>query len=214
MESEGINKFALLYQFNDSSPLFARTAEMELANNNVNLAIEILEHGIQKHPSYPTSYFIYARALAQLGRISEAKESVLTGAELIDSVETKKYYLKLIEKISSGSKNYTESRRTSFVSDDLKNLPKEDKSENLDELVEKIKTAKIPERDNKEIPEFKEPDNPSLGIVSDTLAMIYMKQKNYDEAIEVFEKLKKLKPHKAEEYQKKIDKIKDKLSSD
>jgi len=59
-----MEKLALIYEFNNRSPLFAQVAAVEVEKNHIERALEILENGIKIFPDYPTPYFIQGKALA------------------------------------------------------------------------------------------------------------------------------------------------------
>lgn len=222
------NKFALIYEFNNSSPLFARVAADLIDNNKLDRAIEILENGIKLYPNYPTAYFIYAKALALTGNIDNAKQMVEAGADILEDDETKNYYLNLISETAERANEFTESKRVNFFDENSEENHQE-KSEvfedNLTELASKLDDAKIelPPEDNHvtEIAEIEQEDTveneefdiSSLddGLVSQTLADIFIAQGNLKAAKAIFQKLLETEPEKEEIYLAKISDIELKL---
>ena len=223
------NKFALIYEFNNSSPLFARVAADLIDGNKFDRAIEILEGGIKLYPSYPTAYFIYAKALALTGNIENAKQMVEAGNDILDDNDTRKYYLDLIADIAEKTQEFTESKRVNFFEENTSETsqPESDVFENnLTELADKLDTAKIdlpPENnvdpDENEIPQEKTNNNNSEfdisslgeGLVSQTLADIFLAQGNLKAAKAIFQKLLTTEPEKEEIYLTKISEIELKL---
>lgn len=104
--------------------------------------------------------------------------------------------------------------------DHISGREKEEKVETqdeLDDLIKELRNAKMPpieinlESDEAKVEKLKEDlfENPS--IASETLGGIYLAQKNYQEALVVYEKLLETKPDKAGVYKKKISEIKESL---
>lgn len=235
------NKFALIYEFNNQSPLFARVASDFYNNGEYDKALEILENGLKIYPNYPSAYFIYAKALAATGNLEKAKEIVAIGSELVDSDKTKDYYLDKIIEISNQIGALPDSKRTTFLGDeDLDHLPPDDITDssieilfstgeepatfedNLEELAKELETAKIPPppvpSEHEEIIEEKleeeyEDDNfLADDFISETLAGIYLAQKNYVAAKNIYTKLINIEPEKSKLFKNKIAEI-DKIIS-
>lgn len=199
------DKFALIYEFNKDSPLFAYVAQKELESGNLERAFEIITDGIKKYPEYPTAYFIYSDILYAQGKISEAKEIISKGADLLNSKDTFEFYMKKNQREIDINNNKstlgTEKDRTV------------DEKSDLEELAKKLDAAKI---ENKEvsqqiIDEHRKLSSQTHKIVSETLAGIYFDQGNWQEALEVYTELIKLRPQRAEIYRNKINIIEDKI---
>lgn len=219
-EEQFKSKVRLVYEYDRKSPLFARIANWELENNNTSSAIEILEHGLREYPDYPTPYFILGKAYVLSGEFGKALKCYKKGSELIHSEETYEYYSKVVLSIKRQGTPF-ELRGIGFPDEiqdgkkqdtDNKNLSIED---NLDELAKKISQAKIPlsgEESKSQEYELKDSSDNSL-IISETLARIYITQGEIDEAVSVYEKLKKKNPEKADYYSKRISELKEKPDS-
>ena len=65
--NKDLAKIKLIYEFNDNSPLFARVADAELKEGNVDKALEILNSGLENYPDYITAHLVYIEALAKKG---------------------------------------------------------------------------------------------------------------------------------------------------
>ena len=91
------DKLALIYEFNQDSPLFCRIASDHLIDGNPAEALKLLEKGLPKYPYYPSAIISYALTLAMLGKKDKAKSSLNRLAGLIYSDQTIKYYLDKIE---------------------------------------------------------------------------------------------------------------------
>lgn len=203
-----IDKIKLIYEFNDNSPLFARVAASEIERGNINDAVSILERGIILHPSYPTAYFILALANAYAGKEEEAKNSAAMGSELLGSPESFNLYEKKIADIISERNSLNETKRPAFIAE-KENEKSEDDFENLEDkldlLAERLSKAKIiPKEMGDPNEEIKAPEVEVKRIVSDTMAEIFIAQKNYKEALSIYADLLRQKPERAGIYLQKI----------
>ncbi|RMD51208.1 MAG: hypothetical protein D6830_00895 [Ignavibacteria bacterium] len=164
------DNISLIYEFNQDSPLFARVAEEEINKGNYSEAASILEKGLNKYPNYATAYFIYAIALANLSEYDKAEEAINTGAEILDSTETKEYYLERLNEIRNKNRVEEPAKRISFEDEeeielsvpeeesiDSSNINREDDLEEelqiedevplenrLEELASELEKAKMP----------------------------------------------------------------------
>ena len=228
------DKVSLIFEYDKSSPLFARQANAEIENNNVEHAIEILAEGIKLYPDYPTAHILYAKALSLIGEYARALYQVKVASDLLHSKKTYEHYLKEIENMKKRSSLFASSRGSAFIPE-LNKFEKEIQpdlfekkyetnvtgmseqtniDDRLDELAEEISSAKIsesPVEDNQE----KAGEEASHGnsIISETLAKIYASQGEYKEAIKVYEKLIQKTPSKQEEYIKKIKELNSRFES-
>ncbi len=234
-----MDKIALIYEFNKNSPLFVKVAADELEKKNIDRAIKILEDGIQLYPDYPTASIMYARALAMVGEFDDAELMLRKGCELINSEETYNFYLKQFSELKEKDEQITESRRATFVPENLDEIdettegnsseeeavPQPEKQlpieENLEQLAEELDNAKMPEPEpivvNEEILEDPEPEPEpeklEKEIVSETLAGIYFAQGNLEEALGIYEKLIEYQPEKADFFNKRVIEIKELLEN-
>lgn len=204
-------KVKLIYEFNKNSPLFVRVAATEILNGNYLEAIRILDEGIDIYPNYASAFLVLAVAKAYEGKEEEAKIVAKIGADLINDEKTYAAYENKIKEIIEERKSITETLRPSFIDDNkeenvvsLVELELEDK---LDVLAKQLSKAKI-------IPKEEAADNPTSvpefkgqKIVSETLAEIHIKQKNFGEALYMYEELLGRKPEKVEQYLQRISDI-------
>lgn len=196
-----MDKFALVYEFNTNSPLITYKASKELEAKNYPKAVELLALAIERYPNHSTPYFIYAEALAHENRFNEAKEMVSKGDDLLGEESTSKYYLNLIDRIKRKSEGI---------------------STNFDETVNEVLTESFIEHEDfessGEIDMLEENiDQTNNGtqtelnqntIVTETLAEIYASQNNYEEALQIFEKLKVTRPELKNKFDNRIAEIK------
>lgn len=233
------DKFELIYQFNNSSPLFARVGAKYYEAGNIEEAISVLEKGLKIYPNYPTPYFVYGICLAAAGNLADARKAIMKGSELIGSEETVNYYLEKIENIPADKSSGSLKNKITFfeenyrVEDELKTVQAEEPkfestvgekektsvSElNLDKLAKELSNATIKPSeelvDESEIEEIQDNDMefPGKSLVSETLAKIYFNQGNYREALSIYETLVDIQPAKKEYYSQKILQIKKQLT--
>jgi len=206
------DKIKLIFEFNHSSSLFARVADSEMESANILDAIKILETGLELHTHYPTPYLLLALANAYAGREEEARSNAIMGSELLGSSETLEFYLKKISTIIAERNSLSEAKRPTFLTEEKKEKV-EDEFENLEDkldiLAERLSKAKIiPKGMGETMSEISTPEVKIKRIVSDTMAEIFLSQKNYKEAISIYEELLEIKPEKADFYLQKIADLK------
>lgn len=205
------DKVKLIYEFNKNSPLFARVAASEIEKGNYLEAIKVLDDGIDLYPNYASAFLVLAIAKAYEGKEEEAKIVAKIGADLINDGKTYLSYERKIKEIIDERNSISETLRPSFIGDknekvlvSQEDIELEDK---LDVLAKQLSKAKIipkQEEDNPTtVPEFK-----GQKIVSETLAEIHIKQKNFEEAISMYEEMLNNKPEKIEQYLQRIADIK------
>ena len=175
-----------IYESEIQSPLFARVADAEIENNNLDLALEILESGLNSYPAYPVAYFIYGKCLALKGDMENAKPAFRKGAELIHNDESLNYYLNFLEGLHS-----------------------RDAAEgSISALAQKLANAKMPKfappADDftpEEIPDF------DVSLYTEAFAKILIAQSKTGEAISVYKELIKRNPGKSDYYLEKIQSL-------
>ena len=207
-----IEKIKLIFEFNSGSPLFARVAASEIERANILDAIKILETGLEQHSHYPTPYLLLALANAYAGREEEARNNAVMGSELLGSPDTLEFYLKKISDIITERNSLSETKRPAFLTE-KKEQKVEDEFENLEDkldiLAERLSKAKIiPKGMGESMSELSTPEVKIKRIVSDTMAEIFLSQKNYKEAISIYEELLEQKPDKADFYLQRIADLK------
>ncbi len=192
-----MDKFALVYEFNRDSPLITYKATKELEAKNYSKALDLLATAVEKYPDHATTYFIYSLALAHDKQYDKAMENILLGHNILKNNDTKKYYQSMVERIkreAAGiSMNFDET-----VSDIL--------DESFLEL-EDFNTLKDLELLDEDLIDEEPPVEQHFeqnSIVTETLGEIYASQDNFEEAIEIFEKLKEIKPELIEKFDNRI----------
>jgi len=209
-------KIKLIYEFNNSSPLFARVAAEISEQGNILEAISILEKGISSYPDYASAYFILALSKAYSGNQKEAIAAARKGAGIIGSNEVLDHYLTKIEKIIQERNSITRTKPADFDEPVTNTESDEPKFEDqLEILAKKLTGAKInynPEDDSS--PKINLEEYQGEKIASDTLAEIYLSQKKYHEALSVYKELVRKNPERTDDYILKIAEIQNKIDED
>ncbi len=192
-----MDKFSLVYEFNNNSPLIVYQASKELEDKNITQAMEMLNKAIEKYPYYPTPYFLLATAQAYNQEFEEARITLSKAHSLLDNEQTYHYYSNLIEKIKRESEGIS-----SNFDDTVNQVLNEAFLE--DDEVEEIELLNIDEQKVETTASKINTHLPDGTIVTETLAEIYSSQGNYKEAIEIYRKLKNIYPDKANKFEQKI----------
>lgn len=200
--NKDLAKIKLIYEFNPSSPLFARVAESELELGNTDTAIQILERGLEIYPDYISASLVYIQALAKKGEYKKVIDKLDELRPILNDDTAINYYLEKIEEEKSNFQNNEEEI----------NRIKKPLEEDLENLAETINKAKIPPIDSSIAPKVDESEPRGKQFVSETLAGIYLAQSNFKEALDIYEKLIESNPTKTEYYERKIEEIKNMMS--
>lgn len=124
-------KAELIYKFDNSTPLFAVVAEKHIAENNLNLAEEILRKGLTKYPDYASAHFVLARVLFSLEKPEEAKEAYEKGYSLFENEQTKDYF----EDLFSGNEQTKEEDNPILKELNEEILPEKETAEPEEEII-------------------------------------------------------------------------------
>lgn len=194
-----MDKFALVYEFNKESPLMTYKATREMETQNYSKALELLSSAINKYPYHPTAYFMYALALAHNNQFDLAQDMLQKGNDILGEKATVDYYSEQVAKIKLGKQGISVSFEDT-VSDILDEVFIEPNDFNTEEEL-----ALFDEnfRTNTET-NFHPEEN---AIVTETLAEIYASQENYNEALEIYQRLKTLKPELLEKFSSRIEEL-------
>lgn len=195
-----MDKFSLVYEFNKDSPLVVYQASKAIDINDYKKALKLLTSAVDKFPYYPTSYFLLAVAHAHNKEYEKAKEFLMKGNDLFKENETYKYYLSEIEKIkrmAEGIPADFEETVKDVLNESFMEPEDFDPSSDLELLDDEFKQNKHSNIENFD----------QQSIVTETLAEIYASQNNFEEAIDIFEKLKDLKPELTERFDNRIKEL-------
>jgi len=225
------DKANLIYKNNTNSALFVRTAQYQLENNNIDAAIEILNKGLKIYPDHPVAYLLLGKAYIMLGNYNLAEEFIRKGSSLIQCRDTYDYYLGEAAKTRDQrsmfnltrdmfakpvAENDSMEQRKAVLED---HQPKDSKElqnridDRFERLVSTVSKVKALDKKDSEGTETNKNNPETTLLVSETLAEIYCTQGEFNEAINVYEKLIKRDPGKKDYYSKKIEEIRKSLNS-
>jgi predicted Zn-dependent protease len=204
----------LLYEINNNSPLFLRTAYHYLQSGDIHTTISILENGIKNYPEHPLAFILLGKAYYQLGNTDLVTAFIGKASDLLNSLITFNFYkdeLNLPEKpvspfdSSRGSYFLNQSDETELQEIKKENISIEDR---LEEIAKAMMNTKFERKDDIKISDASEENNPDKSkLASETLAKIYLSQGQKKEAVEIYNLLIQRNPGKEEYYLRKIEEI-------
>ncbi len=207
----------LIYERNNSSPLFLRIADSHLQNNIPENAISILEEGLKIFPDHPLAFILMGKANVMINEMETAEFFFKKSSELLNSNQTYVFYKKeynLPEKKSSpfdssrGSVFIKSSANDALKSDDVKTGKSQPVEDRLEQIANELMNKRLERTDNFPIrePEQQQFSPDKSKLATETMANIYLSQGQKNEAIKIYELLAKRNPGKKEYY---LDKIRD-----
>lgn len=211
-------KISLIYEYNNHSPLFVRVAGIEIEKNNLDTAVEILLKGIELFPHNPIAHLLLGKVYTIKGNYDEALFCFKKGSSLINSIKTFDYYVKEIESIKKQRtffnvdrwKNQSNENSRTPESADVTQSPisNEEIEETLTKLTVEIAGAEKTLNEAKNLIGKSQDYESNDLMISETLANIYINQKEYQAAISVYKRLGKKNPEKKEYFDSKIEELK------
>ncbi|HET7153177.1 MAG TPA: tetratricopeptide repeat protein [Candidatus Kapabacteria bacterium] len=196
------------------SPLFPVIADELLADGNILEAVELCEQGVVAFPRYSTGYLIAAKAYMHAKRFADAIAMCETGLAYTPSSNA---LIKMREMITAEEAKHAQriAEHPAEAPEALENTEEDETA--LGKLARELEGAKIPAIDQSApLPPLlkEEIAQPATGtLVSSTLAGIYEKQGAYDDAIQAYTALAAQTPAMREEYNKKIEALKEKKNA-
>ena len=215
--SEFENKINFLSSFKKETPLFLRTAQNYILQNDYQSAIVILKKGLIKFPEHPVAYILLGKAYLLDRKLELADSNFKIAADLVHSKKTYEYYLKEVNSANRFTVNREGFSKNKSNPVDLQDHPGvtenprekseetavEDRLEQLAEMLSSAKIQRIKENVMQKSDVFYGIPERSK-IISETLAEIYLSQGERGEAIKVYERLIKKNPLKERYYLEKI----------
>lgn len=227
-------KVSLICEYNPHSPLFIRLANVEIQNNNIDVALEILNEGIKFYPLFAVAHILLGKAFSLKGKYNEALTAYKTGCQLIHSEKSYEFYKQELELFlnssfkgksedylsnTNSSSNKLDDKEISVANNKniLSNISIDD---NLFEIAERISKAKIEvdesfnnkldttNQNSSDETLFDIGESKEKLFASETLAKIYIAQGEFHEAIKTYLHLIEKNPLKKNYYQNKIDELK------
>lgn len=220
MNDKLIGRIKLLYERDNNSPLFLKTADSYISQNEIDKARIILEEGLKVFPEHPLAFILLGKINSLTGNIDEADSLIKQASELLNSSQTYTHYKKEFNLPDKTDSPFSFSRGNFFINDvdDDETLSNESQKENkessiderLGDLAQQVMNARIERDNNFSFPATNNqtfvPDKSKLA--SETLANIYLEQGEKNEAIKMFELLIERNPEKKDYYIGRILEIK------
>jgi tetratricopeptide (TPR) repeat protein len=194
-------KFELLFQVNSQTPLFVSIALKKFLDDKLDEALSLIETGLKTYPDHPTALLLKAKILTKKANYSQALNLIKRASNLIGCSKTFDYYLSELEVLNKQSVKLEPLEKT-----EIQDLLKSETISTSSESPEFKLNSESPSSKNIISSDYDVVDD--TLIISDTLAKIYFNQKEYKEAMRIYEKLKTKHPEKSAFYDTKILEIK------
>jgi tetratricopeptide (TPR) repeat protein len=195
------------------SPLFPVLADELLSQGKTSEAVALCEEGVAAFPRYSTGYLIAAKVYLHAKRYNDALEMCARGLIYTPS---SKALLKMQEMVVAEEKNSAVSIEEEQPEEAEEPIEIVEETA-LGKLARALESAKIPAIDPSSplpAPSNEEPAPiEPVALVSSTLAGIYEKQGAYEDAIKAYTALAAQTPSMREEYNKKIEALKEKKNA-
>lgn len=208
----------LIYERDNNSPLFLRTADSYLHNGEPLTALTILENGLKVFPEHPLAFILLAKVYLRLGDQAKASIYFKKSSDELDNPQTLDHFKSAYNLIDKPSSPFDSSRGNIFVnSEDNDEIVIEDLDKVIDPVDDRLSEI-ASELMNRKIDRLEEttftaqssneysPDKSHLA--TETFANIYLSQGQKTEAVKVYELLIKRYPEKKNYYEEKIRDIK------
>lgn len=214
MDEKLTSRAKLIYERDNSSPLFLRTADYYLQSNDPHSALSILEKGLKIFPDHPLAFILMGKVHVKLGELGLAKFFFKKSSELQNSNQTFIYYKNEFKLTDKQTSPFDSSRGSIFINstdeDLLKELLLPAKTDSIEDRLSQIAEELINKRiERTEDLSFEEknqkeysPDKSKLA--TETFANIYLSQGQKNEAIKIYELLLQRNPEKKDYYLEKI----------
>lgn len=207
----------LIYERDNSSPLFLRTADYYIQNGELQTALSILESGIKIFPDHPLASILFAKVYFKLGDKEKAETFFKSASQQLDNYQIFEHYKTEYNLSNKQASPFDTSRGSIFInqSDDddvyeeIKNSKADPVDDRLSEIASELMNRKIDRMDDTtfimQSSNNYSPDKSKLA--TETFANIYLSQGQKLEAIKVYELLMQRFPDKKEYYESKIREI-------
>lgn len=219
MDEKLTSRAKLIYERDNSSPLFLRTADYYLQNNDPHSALSILEIGLKTFPDHPLAFIQMGKIHIKLGELELAKFFFKKSGKLLNNNQTFIYYKNEFKLTDKQTSPFDYSRGSIFINstdeDLLKELLLPAKTDSIEDRLSQIAEELLNKRiertedlsfEEKEQKEYS-PDKSKLA--TETFANIYLSQGQKNEAIKIYELLLQRHPEKKDYYLEKIKVIRE-----
>jgi len=209
----------LIYERDNSSPLFLRIAGSYLQSNNPENAISILENGLKNFPDHPLAFILLGKANVMSNDIGSAVDFFRKSSELLNTHRIYEHYKKEFNLPDKKVSPFDTSRGSVFMNSSEDEIPEikdavagklQPVEERLEEIAQELMNKRLDHNDNITLRESEQqqysPDKSKLA--TETLANIYLSQGQKNEAVKIYELLIIRNPGNKEYYLNKIRNLK------
>lgn len=214
-KTEEIDRLEELIRQEPHSPVFARLASIYIEREEYLHALALCDRGTDSYPEYATGFFLRAEALRGLDKVDESIDNYKKVLGILPRCS------RAIQQIEELQRKITErgpAEQTKTETGQKVAGEKEPGKDFIGDLAEQLKGYKPQRTDSEaereETVSESQPADIDLPIVSDTLATIFFKQKQFDRAIEAYRQLIKRNPEKADIYLTKIKEVEEAKKSE
>jgi tetratricopeptide (TPR) repeat protein len=207
MEASQIRRFEQQYEENPESFVFARLADAHRKAGNAERGLEILERGLERHPEYMSAHIVHARCLMDLGRQERAVEvwsrvleldpqnlvALRALAELAIAAGDRSVARTWAERLLHVDPLNEEAAR--LVAETAPDIPSRTDRDAVDAAAEResVEATGDPARDTAADTDEYETSRHS-GMITETMADLYVRQGLYEEAAYIYWELVKRQP--------------------
>ena len=186
-----IRRFEEQYAENPESFVFARLADAHRKAGNSARALEILEQGLERHPDYLSAHIVYARCLMDLGRAGEAAAA---WTRVLDLDQLNLVALRELAELALEANQREDALRWSERL--LQIDPLNEDAERLAAAAADAgsRTSGTPSLESSSLESAEASLPHDLGLITETMAALYLKQGLYEEAAKIYWELVKRHP--------------------
>jgi|GEM_PF-3659752 len=189
---------------NEQNPFFAADAELLLKSGLFNKAISICKNGLSQYPLYFSGWKLLIEIYISAGNNDEAKST----ADYALSLFPGSVILENLRKELEGNFRNVDSHDKSPVPTDFDDIDDSNNNinsytNNLQEIAKKLEEVSAPLPESK----YSSHKNYPNGIITETIAKIYISQGALPEAIDAYRNLININPNKISYYLEKITEL-------
>ncbi len=197
---------------NPDSPVFIRLAALYIKSGEYLHALALCDRGTGTYPEYATGFLLRAEALQHLEKFEESIENYQKVLDILPRCAVAGNRIEELKRKLKKTKPELPTDKEKEPKTEGKEIPhKKPKADLIENLAEQLKGYKPArpdsERMKNESVDMGDTSEGDLPIVSETLATIFFKQKQFDRAIEAYRQLIKRNPEKADIYLTKIKEV-------
>ncbi len=186
-----IRRFAEQYAENPESFEIDRLADAHRKAGNSARALEILEQGLERHPAYVSAHIVYARCLMDLGRAGEAAAA---WTRVLDLDQHNLVALRELTELALEANQREDALRWSERLLEVDPLNEDAERLAAAAAAAGSRTSGTPSVGGSSVESAEASLPHDLGLITETMAVLYLKQGLYEEAAKIYWELVKRHP--------------------